>query len=248
MVLGRDLILSMGTGAPVPVCHSKSCTLSRSRDYLTITDPTGPDEKYLPGTKRGTVAADGLMVYQDSVNGISVLEWLENGSLVGFSFRTSASGGLIISGKMYIDHWEETGDYSSALTYSFTGKINGAIQIVKSTVQKSVYLANANGVRLVQCPNPYPVRVFGYDGVLIGVAYDGPDVISLFNAYSGNVGLRLTGYSGGCDFTLSAAWTAEFIPDWIVAESVSGKMAIAATEISIIGDGNGAGLSLTENV
>ncbi|QJB39723.1 hypothetical protein HF324_18415 [Chitinophaga oryzae] len=248
MILGIDLILSMGTGTPVPVCHSKSCTLSRSRDYLTITDPTGPDEKYLPSIKRGTVAAEGLMVYKESINGISVLEWLENGSLVGFSFRTSASGGLIISGKMYIDHWEETGDYSSALSYSFTGKINGPMQIVKSTVQKTVYLADVTGVRLPQCPNPYPANIFWYDGTLLGIAYDVPDVISLFNSYPVNKDLRLTGFSSGCDFTLSVGWTAETSPDWIVAENISDRMAIAASELNIIGDGDVAGLSPTEIV
>jgi len=247
-ILGTDLILSMSDNQNnlIPVCHSKSCTLSRSRDMLVITDPEGQDEKYLPGRKRGTVAADGLMIYQDVVNGISVLEWLENGTLVSFAFHTSARGGLIISGQMYIDHWEETGDYSSALSYSFTAKINGKITIVKSNIISTIYLSDRNGVRLTGCPNPYPVRIYWYDNTVLGIAYDQADVIGLFNIYAADKGLKLTGFSSGCDFTLSASWTAEFIPEWIVAETVTDGLAISDAYINIIGDGDGAGLSPIE--
>ena len=248
-ILGRDLLISMSDDKNnlVPVCHSKSCTLSRDRDMLVITDPFGPDERYIPARKRGTVAAEGLMIYTDTVNGISVLDWLEDGKLVFFSFTTSLNGGLILSGQMYIDHWEETGEYSGVLTYSFTGKIHGKLNREKQNTLKTIYLADTYGTRLPECPNAYPVRVYWYDGTALGIAYDQADVIGLYSSYAGNTELLLTGFTSGCDFTLSAAWSASFIPDWIVAEALNDDLAISDAQINIIGDGDGDGLAPIEN-
>lgn len=220
MILGSDLLISMSTsqGQLTPVCHSKTCTLSRDREMLVITDPNGPDESYIPSIKRGTISSDGLMVYQDEINGISVLEWLESGAEVYFSFTTNRNGGLTISGTMFIDHWEETGDYTDLVVYSFTARINGAITIQKLPIVKQVYLADLAGVRLAGCPNPYPVVVLWYDGAVIGPAENPDEVVAQFNAYEGNEYYSLSSPDNSCNFTMSIAWNAPTIPDWVPAE------------------------------
>jgi hypothetical protein len=213
---------------------------------LTITDPSGPDESYIPAAKRGEISSDGLMIYQDQVNGISILEWLENGSKVYFQFTTSENGGLILSGNMFITHWEETGEYSGVVTYSFNAKINGKLGIDRVDTLKSVYMSDRNGNRLPGCPDVYPVRVSWYDGTILGIAYDQADVIGQFNSYVGNTELILTGFTSACDFTLTAKYSADFVPDWIIAEPLNNGLAISDAQINIIGDGDGAGLAPIE--
>ncbi|WP_343692760.1 phage tail tube protein [Chitinophaga sp.] len=221
MILGQDLIISINTDQNnlIPVCHSKTCSLSRDRDMLTITNPTTADESYIPSTKRGTISGDGLMIYQDVINGVSVLEWLESGALVAFKFSTSLSGGLIYSGSMYIDHWEISGEISDMVTYSFTAKINGALKIEKNDFVKTVYLSDLFGVRLAGCPNPYPVAVLWYDGSLIGLANNPDDVVSQFNGYAPNLYYRLSSPDNSCNYTMNIVWNAPEQPNWVPAEA-----------------------------
>jgi predicted secreted protein len=218
-IKGRDVILYMNNtaGDMVPVCHSRACSLSYDREMLETSGPEGPDRRYLPSYRGGTVSSDGLLVYQDQVNGISVLEWLQGGNIVYFKFATSTQGGLILSGQMYIQQWEMTGDMNNVATYSFSAPIDGPLVITKADIIKQVYLSDLGGVRLAGCPNPYPVGLVWYDGTFIGVANNGGDVMTLFNNYPGNQYYRLTGTDGGCNFTMAIKWNAPTQPNWVPA-------------------------------
>jgi len=219
----------------VAVCHSRSCTLEYDREMLETSGPEGPDRRYLPGYRGGRVSADGLVVYQDTVNAVSVLEWLIGGNPVYFKFTSEKQGGVIMSGQMYIEHWEETGEMNSAATYSFDAPVDGPLIIDKQDIIKQVYLADILGVRLAGCPNPYPVGVLWYDGTFIGVANNAGDVIALFNNYPGNQYYRLTGTTSGCDFTMSIKWNAPDRPNWVLAEPGAG---FVIGETGRVGDNN----------
>lgn len=219
IIRGKDVLLYLNSAATglVPACHSKTCSLSYERDMLETSGPEGPDKRYLPGYMGGTVSSDGLMVYQDTVNGISVLEWLKGGNLVYFKFATSEQGGLTLSGQMYIQQWDYTGDVNGVATYSFSGPIDGPLVITKADIVKQVYLSNLVGDRLAGCPNPYPVGVLWYDGTFIGIANNAGDVITAFNNYAGNQFYQLTGTDNGCNFTMSIKWNAPDQPNWVPA-------------------------------
>lgn len=224
MIKGRDVILYMNNSAGnlVPVCHSRTCSLSYDREMLETSGPEGPDRRYLPSYKGGIVSSDGLLVYQDEVNGISVLEWLQGGNLVYFKFATSAQGGLILSGQMYIQQWEMTGDMNNVATYSFSAPIDGPLVITKADIIKQVYLSDLGGVRLAGCPQPYPVTVLWYDGTVIGLANNAAGVVSQFNNYPGNKYYKISATTSGCDFTMTIKWNAPDQPKWVPAETGNG--------------------------
>ncbi len=96
-------------------------------------------------------------MFADEVNGITVLEWLRDGKQVSFAITTEEQGELILSGKMYIQQFELTGEMNGAAIYSFNGPIDGPLSIDKLDIVKPVYLSDLGGVRLPGCPNPYPV-------------------------------------------------------------------------------------------
>lgn len=216
------LALNDSTGTPVPICHSRNCSLDYDREMIETSGPTGPDRRYLPGYRGGTISAESLVVLEDEVNGIAVLEWLRDGKQVSFMFTTEEQGGLILSGKMYIQRWNLTGDMNGVALYSFSGPIDGPLSIDKLDIIKPVYLADLGGIRLPGCPDPYPVTVLWYDGTVIGLANNAAGVVSQFNNYPGNKYYKISATTSGCDFTMTIKWNAPDRPKWVPAETGNG--------------------------
>lgn len=222
MIQGRDFLLYVNDDPDnlIAICYSKSCSLSRERDTLLIINPSSQDEDYIPTMKRGTISADGVMELQETVNGVSILEWLEKGQKIGFKFARKGNGGLQISGKAIVVNFDLNASATDVVSYSFTGKICGPLTITKAPILAVVYLANAAGVQLPGCPTPYPVTLFWFDGTLIGAATNPDEVISVFNTYSaanGNWYMLESSVDGGCKFNMLISYNAPMQPTFIIA-------------------------------
>lgn len=250
-VMGRELMLYTGDGGLTDnniICLMRNCTLTISGDKLETTGPGGPWKRYIYNSLGATITGDGVVSYGVPNNVVQIQEQLIARRIVNWKFTAFHSGGLIYSGRLIWDSVDNSAPFREVSQFSFESTVDGEVSIEKIPNLKVVYLADSNGVRLPGCPNVYPVRIYWYDGTVLGIAYDQADVIGLFNAYPGNTNLVLNGYTTGCDFNLSADWTVGFIPDWIVAEPLNDDLALSDAYINIIGDGDGSGLAPIVNV
>lgn len=246
LIKGRDLVLYIGEGDPTmatAICLLKDCTLSIQSEKLETSGPSTYFKTYVYSYIGAALSAEGLVAYNPSMNVVQLQEFLLARKVISYRFTAFTNGGLIYSGQLIIDGVDNTSPYAEFSGFTLNATVTGEPALTKTDTFKTVFLANLEGVRLPGCPDPYPVKIYWYDGSLIGIAYDQADVINLFNTYPANTELTLTGYTSGCDFTLTAAWSASFVPDYILASDVNDDLALADGYINIIGDGDGSGLS-----
>lgn len=249
-IKGKDLLLYLGEGDPTmatAICLIKDCTLSIQGEKLETSGPGSYFRTYIYGYIGATLSAEGLVAYNAPMNVVQLQEFLLDRKIISYKFTAFETGGLVYSGQLLIDKVDNSSPDKEYAGFTLDATITGKPGIDKTNTLKTVYLANTSGVRLPGCPNPYPVKIYWYDGAQIGIAFDPVDVINIFNQYPSNTELTLTGFSSGCDFTLSAAWSASFVPDYILASDINEDLALADEYINIIGDGEGNGLAPVEN-
>lgn len=248
-IKGRQLVLYVGEGDPTmatAICLVRECSLNIQTEKLETSGPASYFKTYIYSYVGATITAESIVAYNVGMNIVQLQEFALQRKIVSYRISAFQNGGVIYKGQMIIDSVEQTAPNADYATFTLNATVTGEPILEKVDTIKDVYLADFSGVRLPGCPNVYPVRIYWYDHTVIGIAFDPVDVISIFNQYSGNTELTLTGFSSGCDFTLKAAWSASFVPDFIPASPISDDVALSDEYINIIGDGDGNGLSPSE--
>jgi hypothetical protein len=126
---GTNLLLKLdGT----IIGHSTSCSMSLSMDTpeATTKDSNGFSE-YIAGVKGGEISFEGLVDYSDSLNGIELFDSLLARTTLTCVFGTAESGDAIYTADGFLSSIEMSGEMESAVTYSGSITISGAI--TKST-------------------------------------------------------------------------------------------------------------------
>lgn len=206
-------------GVPVAICHATDCTIEATTEELETTGPTnGRWASFIPGRNSYTISAPGLSVYHDDMNVVNLRDYQGAGTILEWRAGIDAEGGLQYRGRMFITSLSENSPVADILRYEMSARGTGPLEVVKNPLLRTVYLSDLFGVRLAGCPNPYPVAVLWYDGTVIGLANNPDDVISQFNAYAGNEYYVLSNPDNSCNFTMSIAWNAPNMPEWVPAE------------------------------
>jgi hypothetical protein len=126
---GTNLLLKLdGT----IIGHSTSCSMSLSMDTpeATTKDSNGFSE-YIAGVKGGEISFEGLVDYSDSLNGVELFDSLLARTTLTCVFGTAESGDAIYTADGFLSSIEMSGEMESAVTYSGSITISGAI--TKST-------------------------------------------------------------------------------------------------------------------
>ncbi len=126
---GTNLLLKLdGT----IIGHSTSCSMSLSMDTpeATTKDSNGFSE-YIAGVKGGEISFEGLVDYSDSLNGVELFDSLIARTVLTCVFGTAESGDAIYTADGFLSSIEMGGEMESAVTYSGSITISGAI--TKST-------------------------------------------------------------------------------------------------------------------
>ena len=126
---GTNLLLKLdGT----IIGHSTSCSMSLSMDTpeATTKDSNGFSE-YIAGVKGGEISFEGLVDYSDSLNGVELFDSLLARTELTCVFGTAESGDAIYTADGFLSSIEMSGEMESAVTYSGSITISGAI--TKST-------------------------------------------------------------------------------------------------------------------
>ena len=126
---GTDLILKIeGT----TVGHTTSCSMSISMDTpeATTKDSAGFSE-YIGGVKGGEISFEGLVAYDDTANVIEMNDYLLARTQLTCIFGTTEAGDAIYTAEAFLSSVEMSAEKESAVTYSGSLTITGAI--VKST-------------------------------------------------------------------------------------------------------------------
>lgn len=206
-------------GAPKLICRATDWIMSETYDVLEKTGPQGKGRDYLSTYTGYTLQVPGVVAYTENVNILQLRQWAREGKRLNWLGTPNAPGeGVVESGVMLITNITVTAQFRDCIRFDMSAIGCGLPDTQTLPFVRPVYLAGFDGVRLVGCPNPYPVMLYWYDGTLIGPANNADDVISQFNSYPNNSYYTLTGYTTGCDFTLSAAWDAPEIPTTVIAE------------------------------
>lgn len=229
IIKGRDFILSIiKDGTPTPVCYSTDFTINRVRDLKEISGLQGLDRDYIPSYKGYTIGISGVVSYIDGYTYLDLEAAFEAGTRLEWMGTDAENGGVIHKGVVLLNNLSWATPVRADFTFEAAAIGCGPKETIRQPISSSVYLADETKVRLVGCPNPYPVAVFWYGpdgnspGVLLGVALNSDNVISLYNDYVGNEFYQLTGNTTGCDFNLLSAWNAPFVPTVIFAEPTPG--------------------------
>jgi len=226
VIQGRHFILAfMKNGQPVPVCYATDFTIQMQRDVKERSGPQGKDRDYIPAYKGYTITVSGVVSYIDGYSFIDLEDAFNSGVRLDWRGRDKDNGGVVHGGTVILTNlaWASPvrGDFSFESSAIGCGPKTRELLPTVSTV----YLADENRIRLVGCPNPYPVSLFWYNGntdtigAFIGIALNADDVISQYNNYLGNDYYTITIGITGCDFNLLSEWNAPFIPTVIFAEA-----------------------------
>jgi len=126
---GTNLILKV-EGATVG--HTTSCSMSLSMDTpeATTKDSNGFSE-YIGGVKGGEISFEGLVAYDDTANAIEMADYLLARTQLTCVFGTAATGDEIYTAEGFLTSVEMSAEMESAVTYSGSITITGAI--TKST-------------------------------------------------------------------------------------------------------------------
>jgi|TARA_R110000796_G_scaffold238992_1_gene359551 predicted secreted protein len=126
---GTNLILKIEGTA---VGHTTSCSMSISMDTpeATTKDSAGFSE-YIGGVKGGEISFEGLVAYDDTANVIEMNDYLLARTQLTCIFGTTEAGDAIYTAEAFLSSVEMSAEMESAVTYSGSLTITGAI--VKST-------------------------------------------------------------------------------------------------------------------
>ena len=126
---GTNLILKIEGTA---VGHTTSCSMSISMDTpeATTKDSAGFSE-YIGGVKGGEISFEGLVAYDDTANVIEMNDYLLARTKLTCIFGTTEAGDAIYTAEAFLSSVEMSAEMESAVTYSGSLTITGAI--VKST-------------------------------------------------------------------------------------------------------------------
>lgn len=223
IIKGRDFILSINKdGVPTPVCYSTDFTINRVRDLKEVSGPQGLDRDYIASYRGYTIGISGVVSYIDGFSFLDLEAAYEAGTRLEWMGTDAENGGVIHKGIVLLNNVAWASPVRADFTFEASATGCGPKQTIKLPTTSIAYLADENKIRLVGCPNPYPVTVFWYDevggiGPVAGIALNADSVMTVFNGYPGNTKYQLTGYQSGCDFNLQSAWDAPFIPTVIYA-------------------------------
>lgn len=127
---GTNLLLKVITdgGTLATIAHTTSCSISFSNEVADATtkDSAGYSE-IIPAVRSGEISFDGLVDYTDSAGGDELAGYLLGRTKVDFSFGTAATGDTVYTGEGFVTSLEITGEMESAVSYSGTISITGAI-------------------------------------------------------------------------------------------------------------------------
>jgi len=126
---GTNLILKVEGDT---VGHTTSCSMSLSMDTpeATTKDSNGFSE-YIGGVKGGEISFEGLVAYDDTANAIEMADYLLARTQLTCVFGTAATGDEIYTAEGFLTSVEMSAEMESAVTYSGSITITGAI--TKST-------------------------------------------------------------------------------------------------------------------
>ena len=126
---GTNLILKIEGTA---VGHTTSCSMSISMDTpeATTKDSAGFSE-YIGGVKGGEISFEGLVAYDDTANVIEMNDYLLARTQLTCIFGTTEAGDAIYTAEAFLSSVEMSAEMESAVTYSGSLTITGAI--VKSS-------------------------------------------------------------------------------------------------------------------
>lgn len=122
---GTNLLLKVqGT----VVGHTTSCTLTINQDIADATtkDSAGWSEG-IAGLKSGEVSFDGLVDYSDANNAEQLLDLLISRTEIDVVVGTAATGDSVYSAKGFIASLEQTGEMESAVSFSGSITLTGAV-------------------------------------------------------------------------------------------------------------------------
>ena len=127
---GTNLLLKVITdgGTLATIAHTTSCSISFSNEVADATtkDSAGYSE-IIAAVRSGEISFDGLVDYTDAAGGDELAGYLLGRTKVDFSFGTAATGDTVYTGEGYVTSLEITGEMESAVSYSGTISITGAI-------------------------------------------------------------------------------------------------------------------------
>src|ERR1044072_3184468 len=175
LIKGKDLLLCLGEGAPTKataICLIKDCTLSIQGEKLETSGPSSYFRTYVYGYVGATLSAEGLVAYNAPMNVVQLQEFLLDRKIISYKFTAFETGGLVYSGQLLIDKVDNSSPDKEYAGFTLDATITGKPGIDKTNTLKTVYLANTSGIRLPGCHNPYPVKIYWYDGALMGIAFD----------------------------------------------------------------------------
>ena len=126
---GTNLILTVGG---ISIGHTTSCSLSLSMDTpeATTKDSNGFSEN-IGGIKGGEISFEGLVAYDDTANAIQMADYLLARTELTCVFGTAEVGDVVYTAQAFLSSVEVSAEMESAVTYSGSLTITGAI--VKST-------------------------------------------------------------------------------------------------------------------
>jgi predicted secreted protein len=127
---GTNLLLKVITdgGTLATVAHTTSCSISFSNDVSDVTtkDSAGFSE-IIPAVRSGEISFDGLVDYTDTAGGDELAGYLLGRTKVDFSFGTAATGDTVYTGEGFVTSVEISAEAETAVTFSGTIQITGAV-------------------------------------------------------------------------------------------------------------------------
>lgn len=220
-IRGTDFMFNVSIGSTMQVlCRATDFILNTATRELETTGPNnGKWDSFIPAGNNYTLSVPAVASYTDPMNIVQLQETQNANMVIPWLSGISQTGGVQYSGSMFITNITMTSQFRDVVRFDLAARGTGNLLITKLPISKSVYLSDTKGVRLAGCPNPYPVGVLWYDGTFIGMASSAEDVKAIFNEYASTQGdyLEVTGYTGGCDFTMQIAWNSPINPTFIPA-------------------------------
>lgn len=221
---GKDFVIMIEVnGQQVPICHATDCIIDKQYGTIETSGTQDYWRDYIGEYVGYTLQVPGLVVYTESVNWVQLEQWADNRTKLKWFATAFDNGGVIHSGTMLITNLNLTSQMRDAMKFDMSAIGCGKMVTELLPVSSAVYLADFSKERLAGCPDPYPVVLYWYNsdgsgpGVMMGVADNADEVVSVFNGYAENTKYELTGYTSGCDFNLLSDWDAPFIPTVIYA-------------------------------
>lgn len=206
------------------VCYATDCIINQELSTLEISNPLSEFSDFLGDKFRYSLSVPGLINYINPANFVELENIYKSRGKFEWEAKDQDNGGVVHSGIALMTNLQLTSANRDVCRFSMEAVGCGPKETELLPIITTVYLADEQGIRLPGCPNPYPVTVFWYDLTPIGVANNNDDVVSIFNAYIGNLYYTLSVGISGCDFNLSSEWNAPFIPDFVIAEQTPGMV------------------------